>query len=266
MAEHQKEIVSKVSKKLQADKMAHAVHTSFTDAVYYARDNAELHGTYQFEQQMLAYIRQGKTNELEKLFSGYPQRSEEFREGKLAKDALRQTKNIFIGLVAVIGKTAAIPGGMPIEEAYYLIDSYTQQCETLTQEEDVYVLQYQMVFDFTRRVERYRFSKDLSPLIRSCINYIIFHLNEPINTSDVIRFSGRSKSSVSTGFKEETGLSINQFITRAKIDEAKALLQYSSRSIAEISSYLSFSSQPYFQNVFKRIAGVTPQNYREQNR
>jgi len=33
--------------------------------------------------------------------------------------------------------------------------------------------------------------------------------------------------------------------------------------VAQISDFLGFSSQSYFQNVFKRAVGVTPKAYRE---
>lgn len=59
------------------------------------------------------------------------------REGKLAETPLRQAKNLFIGLITMIGKFAAIPGGMDIEETYHLIDTYIQECEKLQTEEAV---------------------------------------------------------------------------------------------------------------------------------
>ncbi len=67
-------------------------------------------------------------------------------------------------------------------------------------------------------------------------------------------------------FKEELGIHIGAFITRCKLEEAKSLLTYSNKSLAEISSYLCFSSQSYFQNVFKRKYGITPKQYREKAR
>ena len=46
----------------------------------------------------------------------------------MADTPLRQAKNILLGLVALVGKMAAIPGGMDDEEAYDLIDLYSQEC------------------------------------------------------------------------------------------------------------------------------------------
>lgn len=56
---------------------------------------------------------------------------------------------------------------------------------------------------------------------------------------------------------------MNEFIMRCKLEEAKSLLSYTDKSISEISNYLCFSSQAYFQNVFKKKYGMTPNEYRK---
>ena len=248
--------------KLISRKYHKDIRNRYADAFYNARDLNLIHGTYQYERQMLKYIEEGKSEELKKYLLEYAS-NEDFHEGKVAVDALRQAKNIFIGLSAMVGKSAAIPGGMPVEEAYYLIDTYTQQCEALTSIEDVYILQYNMVIDFCDRVQRYRYSGELSSLVRSCMNFIVFHLNEPISAADVISYSGMSKSYLSEKFKAETGMTIGEFITSSKIDEACNLLINTSKTIPEISAYLSFSSQSYFQSVFKKVRGMTPYHFRQ---
>ena len=67
---------------------------------------------------------------------------------------------------------------------------------------------------------------------------------------------------LSTRFKQVTQTSIPDYISRQKILEAKRLLRLTDKPLSEISEYLSFSSQSYFQNVFKKIAGITPLEYR----
>ena len=49
---------------------------------------------------------------------------------------------------------------------------------------------------------------------------------------------------------------------RRKLEEAKSMLNYSDKTVSEISEYLCFSSQSYFQNVFKRKYGMTPKEFR----
>jgi AraC-like DNA-binding protein len=61
-------------------------------------------------------------------------------------------------------------------------------------------------------------------------------------------------------------MKLNDYINRQKIEEAKNLLAFSDRSLSEISSYLCFSSQSYFQNLFKKYEGITPLQYRQSAR
>ena len=65
-------------------------------------------------------------------------------------------------------------------------------------------------------------------------------------------------------FKKELGFDVCSFIMRCKLEEAKSLLTYSDKTLSEISNYLCFSSQAYFQTVFKKKYGLTPTQYRNQ--
>lgn len=63
-------------------------------------------------------------------------------------------------------------------------------------------------------------------------------------------------------FVEETGLTINQYVTQVKMEEARRLMDITQKSIAEIAEYLGYSSQSYFQRVFKKTTQMTPGEYR----
>ena len=102
----------------------------------------------------------------------------------------------------------------------------------------------------------------MSRPVFSSIQYIYEHINESIRISDISEFVGLSQSYLSEMFKNEMGINLNAFIIEKKLEEAKILLSFSEREISEISNYLSFSSQSYFQNVFKKKIGITPRNYR----
>ena len=53
------------------------------------------------------------------------------------------------------------------------------------------------------------------------------------------------------------------FILNEKTEEAKRLLRYSDKSASSIAAYLGFSSHGHFCKVFKKYAGMTPNEYRE---
>jgi AraC-like DNA-binding protein len=53
-----------------------------------------------------------------------------------------------------------------------------------------------------------------------------------------------------------------QTVNEVKVDEAKRLLESTELSITDISERLDYSSQNYFQTIFKDITGMTPRTYR----
>ncbi|MBE9583334.1 AraC family transcriptional regulator [Mucilaginibacter sp. JRF] len=63
--------------------------------------------------------------------------------------------------------------------------------------------------------------------------------------------------------RETTGRSTSAHITARIIAEAKALLQHSDWSVAEIAYALGFDYPAYFNNYFKRLTGSTPNSFRK---
>ena len=230
-----------------------------------AKESGFYHGTYQFENLMLSYIRDGEVEKLRSLLEETAQHINDFHIGTLAANPLRQAKNMVIGLTAMVGKVAGIGGGMDVEDAYRLIDLYTQEVESCISVEGVYLQQFNMVMDFTERVRQARLPENLSREVFSAIQYIADHTHESIGIDDVAKQIGMSRSSLTRRFKAETNKTVNEQITENRIRDAKRLLRYSDMTFGEIAATLSFSSQAYFQTVFKRKTGLTPGEYRKEH-
>ncbi len=217
-----------------------------------------IHNTLSLEQTLMNIVRKGDTAALREWTNSAPA----FRAGILASNELRQLKNTIIVTATLVSRNA-IRGGMDPEEALSLSDSYIQKCELMNTLTNLTNLQYRMVMDFTERVERIRNGKTPSKLIIDVSNYIQHHLSDSITTEDVAKHLFISRSRLSTKFKAETGINLNDFITQEKIEEAKRLLRYSDKTILAISSFLGFSSQSHFSHVFKKYTDKTPNDYRE---
>ncbi|MCM1027424.1 MAG: AraC family transcriptional regulator [Roseburia sp.] len=153
-----------------------------------------------------------------------------------------------------------------MEQVYQLMDLYIQECEQLQSIDAVKSLQYSMLVDFCERAGENHIPEGISPEVYKCVNYIRSHTNESITLKDVAEQIHRSASYAMRHFKEELGISMGAFIMRCKLEEARSLLTYTDKTLSEISSYLCFSSQSHFQNVFKKKYGITPLQYRKQRR
>ena len=75
-----------------------------------------------------------------------------------------------------------------------------------------------------------------------------------------------SRPYLSALFKKENGITLSDYIASEKVKEACHMLEYTDKSILEISTALGFSSQSHFTKVFKKIKGVTPKSIRNEPR
>ncbi|MDA1045210.1 MAG: helix-turn-helix transcriptional regulator, partial [Verrucomicrobia bacterium] len=65
-------------------------------------------------------------------------------------------------------------------------------------------------------------------------------------------------------FRNETGFSPVEFLTRLRVREARRLLAESEQSITEIAFRLGFNSSQYFAATFRKHTGMTPREFRRQ--
>lgn len=220
----------------------------------------ELHNTLALEQTILNFIRQGDTLRLREWIKDIPA----VHGGTLAFDQIRQLKNTFI-ITAALASRAAIRGGMDIDDAFTLSDAYIQKCELMNTIEQITNLQYHMIFEYTQRVEKLRLVKVPSKFIADITNYVHHHLSEPISTEEMAKALFMNRSWMAVKFKQETNMTLTDFILKEKTEEAKCLLRYTDKPITSISAYLGFSSQSHFSRTFKKYTGSLPNEYRKRH-
>lgn len=216
------------------------------------------HNTYEAEKLMLSYITTGDVDAVRAFFRTPPTG----RIGLIAHNELRQRKNTHI-CAATLMSRAAIAGGMSPEAAFAISDRYIQKVELLRSGKDITALGMEMMLDYAIRVESLKCGSNDSYLARDIKRWIHKHFSEKISINDIASALGINRSYLCERFKQETGTTIVEFITSVRIDEAKRMLTVTSLTIAQISDYLAFSSQSYFQNVFKKFEGCTPREYRQ---
>lgn len=91
------------------------------------------------------------------------------------------------------------------------------------------------------------------------------YADETLSVKDISEQVFLSPSYVCTVFKNETGLTLNQYLTQYRIERAKKLLQDPRYKINDISSKVGYNDGNYFGKTFKKIVGLSPSEYREQN-
>ena len=67
-------------------------------------------------------------------------------------------------------------------------------------------------------------------------------------------------------FKEATGFTPKQYIIQLKIEKEKQFMELGKISIEEIGYNLGYTDTSNFIKIFKKIAGVTPSEFRAKQR
>ena len=231
-----------------------------TQKLYETEPLQEPHNTLQLEERIMDIVRRGDGVSLRKWISAAPP----VHAGLIAADQLRQLKNTFI-VTATLASRAAIRGGMEPEDALTLSDVYIRRAELQSTQSGIMDLQFHMILEFTEQVEKIRLGREPSRLVVEAARYVQRHLSEPIRTEEMAQELYLSRTHLSAKFKQETGMTLTDFILNEKTEEARRLLRYSDKPAAAIGEYLGFSSHSHFSRVFKKYAGMTPKQYREQN-
>lgn len=111
--------------------------------------------------------------------------------------------------------------------------------------------------------ERQLPSREKDRLLIACKDYIDSHFMEELTVEKLAERSHMSISGFAHQFKKIFGFPPIQYIIRRRIGEAQRLLFTTDLSITEVSVRVGYDNISYFNNQFKRFAGMSPQNYRK---
>ena len=99
-------------------------------------------------------------------------------------------------------------------------------------------------------------------IVKDIKHYIEKNYNMEINLNDLANQFYINPSYLSQMFKNETGQNLIDYITFVRILNAKRLLMDKDMKIYEVSIMTGYPDSKYFSQVFKKITGVTPKEFR----
>lgn len=100
-------------------------------------------------------------------------------------------------------------------------------------------------------------------LIEKTREYIASHYHKDLSIEEAAEFTGLSISHFCLLFKQETGYTFLEYLTECRIDKAKYILKNSQVKVYQIAPLVGYQDPRYFTQVFKKMTGMTPSEYRE---
>lgn len=183
--------------------------------------------------------------------------------GTLARDELRQLKNMTIVLVSIACR-AAIEGGLLPEVAFSMSDTYIQRAEEMHTGGEVFALAAQAEIEYCRAVHELKRQKLQSSTVIRCKTLVSKKLYSRLTVSDIADAMGLNPNYLSQVFAREEGMRLSEYILQQKIRAAKDQLAYTNMPYSQIAVTLGFSSQSHFNTMFKKQTGITPKQFRDE--
>lgn len=226
--------------------------------LFFQREYSIYHLEYEQEMKFYKAVQKGDIELVQKLM--LPLKNEKL--GYLSKNSLQNLKYHLVVLISMLTRFS-IEGGMNPESAYTLSDIYIQQVDQLSSEEATESIHKKIIFDYTKRMAEIAQKTGLSKKVIKTMDYIYDNIQSKIKISAIAKKIDINPTYLCELFKKETGISINNFVKKKKIEAAEKLLIYEDFSVAELADIFAFASSSHFIKTFKDETGFTPKAYKQ---
>lgn len=103
-------------------------------------------------------------------------------------------------------------------------------------------------------------------LIQEAIKFIDDNFDQDISLEAAAAFVHLNPQYFCRYFKSQTGINFTEYLSSLRIKKAKEMLIDTNKNITEISMSVGYADSSYFGKVFLRLAGMTPNKFRAQNK
>jgi AraC-like DNA-binding protein/ligand-binding sensor protein len=97
------------------------------------------------------------------------------------------------------------------------------------------------------------------------VAYIRAHLREDLSVGALCAQCFCSKNALYRAFRARFDCTLNEFVTEARMDQAKQLLNQTDQPVYAIASAVGIENYTYFCKLFKKKTGQSPASYRTKN-
>jgi two-component system response regulator YesN len=94
------------------------------------------------------------------------------------------------------------------------------------------------------------------------VQYIVDHLRVDLSVSTLAKRFSLEEGVLLPAFHSQTGIALDQFVLRRRIERALHLLKHSNATESEIAMGIGWGSAPSFRTAFSSYLGVSPIEYR----
>lgn len=146
----------------------------------------------------------------------------------------------------------------PIAKSYFDVDHVLIMANG--EDELIGVLIRQLTKDLNKRSDEKKLRN--SQPIRLAKKYMKEHLSEPITVEAISSHVNLSYTYFSGMFKNETGMTVSQYLLEKRIEQAKKSMRETTMNLSEIAMSVGYSDAKHFSKVFRKATSITYKEYK----
>ena len=162
----------------------------------------------------------------------------------------------------IILTRAAVEAGTKIEEVLGMRYQFITESASIKDQENLCLWVVHLLEKLMDGIYETRHAKNYQRL-KSALDFIETHCDESLTVEQIAKEVFLSSSRLSHIIKNELGITLGDYISKVRIDKAKALLKERDLPISQIALEVGYPDQSYFTKVFKKIEKCTPKGFRQ---
>lgn len=163
--------------------------------------------------------------------------------------------------LATLSSRAAVEGGAKAERIMQILDNFYQEIESVEEKELYFLKISQVVETFMAEILLLAEKKHFSTIF-DARNFIMENFSCSLTIKDIADHLFISPSHLSRLFRDQLDSTVNDYVTRVRIEQAVELLKRPEFTVAQVAKTVGFINQSYFAKIFRKYIGVTPLTYK----
>lgn len=253
------------------------MHKSYIEAInaqrqrFYLGDNQIIHvdDIPHLSEQTFHYPFQNERAVLDRVRCGDRKQAKEAL-GKLLDEIFAKCGTIEIVKASVLEllivlSRSAIEGGASMAQLTLLNFDHISKLMQCSTKDQVYRWMMDSLDSFLDNMLENRSGLNTRVINKAC-EYIVKNCQRNISLEEVAQFVHLSPFYFSRLFKQDKGCNFVDFLTKARVDKAKLMLQSFDYTIVRVAAEAGYHDASYFCRVFRQEVGMTPNQYRNELR
>lgn len=223
--------------------------------------------TAQYGTEKFRYPQEIEEKLISAMFAGKAQEAQGYYEqfvDQIRFFSVDDIRLVFI-LLANAVKRASGSGVAEASSVLLSFDQFRHKLQEMETLEDVNQLFTHLIWEVTEKAQDHT-QKKYEQLIQQMRDYVAENYSSmSLSMNDVADHVDMSAAYLGRLFKQLTGITFTEYLTKYRLDTACDLLLHTNKTVNEISDAVGFTNSSYFYIVFKKNLGCTPNQYRKQN-